>query len=503
MVYIKEQKSQVEKKIKFFDLLMFGLSSTIGAGIFVLLGLGASIAGSGLIISFIITSIISIFIAFNYAEMGSSMPTFGGSYTFVKEALGGIIAFYIGWLIWLGSIVFAALSAIGFVQYFNYMLPIFFPDLFGAFIVMLFVAYNLKWAKGAMRFQTIITIALVLILVLYIGFGFTKINPSNITPLFEKGISPIFMAAALVFVCFMGYEPIATISEEVKNPKHVAWVLILSIIVVSLLYILITYVTIGSLPLDVITKSSLPLFELAKKNRVVLGLLFIGAIIATLSSLNTALFAASRNLFALSRDGYMPKIFSRIHEKYNVPHVAMLFSALLIILFIATRVIEFVAFVSSFGFILAFSLVALSLLILREKRKFLTRPFKLPIYTLFSFLGVILPLILLPFLESDAIFVGFIWIVFGFFVYCLHTLGIDRFRIAFVGMNVLVSLLSFSLWYSLLVSFHSVKPLTKVILVNTCMIISSICMIAAILFLFKIPKRLKRHQTKSEQTQKL
>ena len=496
MVYIQEQKNRVEKKIKFFDLLMFGIGSTIGAGIFVLFGLGASIAGSGLIVSFIIASIISIFIAFNYAEMGSSMPTFGGSYTFVKEGLGGIIAFYIGWLIWFGSIVFAALSAIGFVQYFNYILPIAFPDLFGAFIVMLFVAYNLKGTKEAMRLQTIITIALMLILVLYIGFGFTKINPSNITPLFEKGISPIFMAAALIFVCFMGFEPIITISEEVKNPKHVAWTLIASIIVVSLFYIFITYVTIGSLPLDVITKSTLPLFELAKKNPAVLSILFIGAILATLSSLNTALFAASRNLFALSRDGYMPKIFSRIHGHYNTPHVAILFSAFMVIMFIATRVVEFVAFVSSFGFILAFILVALSLLILREKRKFLTRPFKLPAYTLFTFLGVVLPLILLTFLESSAVFVGFIWIVFGFFVYCLHTLGVSRFRISFAGMNVLISVLSFSLWYSLLVGFHSVKPLTKVILANTCMIISTICMIVAILFLFKIPKRLKKFLTK-------
>lgn len=496
MVYIKEQKPQVEKKIKFFDLLMFGIGNTIGAGIFVLLGLGASMAGSGLIVSFIIASIISIFIALNYAEMGSSIPTFGGSYTFVKEGLGGIIAFYIGWLIWLGSMVFAALSAIGFVQYFNYILPISFPDLFGAFIVMLFVAYNLKRAKVVMKFQTIITIALISILVLYIGFGFKRIDPSNITPLFGKGISPIFMAAALIFVCFMGFEPITTISEKVENPKHIAWTLIVSIIVVSLFYIFITYVTIGSLSLDVITKSELPLFELAKKNPPVLSLLFIGAILATLSSLNTALFTASRNLFALSRDGYMPKIFSSIHEKHKVPHIALLFSALITILFIATRMAEFVAFVSSFGFILAFSLVALSLLILREKRKFLARPFKLPAYTLFTFLGIVLPLILLPFLESSAVFVGFIWIVFGFFVYCLHTLGIDRFRIAFVGMNVLVSLLSFSLWYSLLVSFHSVKPLTKVIVANTCMIISAVSMVVAILFIFKIPERLKKFQTK-------
>jgi len=496
MVYIKEQNAQVEKKVKFFDLLMFGIGSTIEAGIFVIFGLGANIAGSGLIVSLIIASIISIFIALNYAEMGSSMPTFGGSYTFVKEGLGGIIAFYIGWLIWFGSIVFAALSAIGFIQYFNYILSISFPDLFGAFIVMLFVAYNLKGTKKAMRFQTIITIALMLILVLYIFFGFTKMNTGNITPLFEKGISPIFMATALIFVCFMGFEPITAMSEEVKNPKYVAWTLIFSIIIASLFYFFITYVTIGSLPLNVITKSTLPFFELAKKNPVVLSLVFIGAILATLSSLNTALFAASRNLFALSRDGYMPKIFSSIHNQYKTPHVAILFSALMIILFIATRMIELVAFVSSFGFILTFSLVSLSLLILREKRKFLTRPFKLPAYTLFAFLGTLLPLILLPFLESSAIFIGFIWIMFGFFVYCLHTLGIDRFRIAFAGMNVLISILSFSLWYSLLVSFHSVKPLTKVIIGNTCMIISSICMIVAILFLFKIPERLKKFQTK-------
>ena len=114
MVFIKEKDGIFKKELNLFDLIVFGIGSTIGAGIFILIGLGAEIAGSGLIISFVIATIITLFIALNYAELGASIPTTGGSYAFVKESFGGITAFYVGWLIWLGTIVYSALSAAAF-----------------------------------------------------------------------------------------------------------------------------------------------------------------------------------------------------------------------------------------------------------------------------------------------------------------------------------------------------------------------------------------------------
>jgi amino acid transporter len=496
MVYIKERETQLKKQVSIFDLLMFGIGSTIGTGIFILFGLGVEIAGFGLIVSFLVGAIISSFIALNYAELGSSIPLSAGSYAYVKEGLGGIVAFYVGWFVWFGCVVFAALSTIGFIESLNYLLPVSFPDLFGILIVFFFVIYNLRGTKEAMRIQKIITLVLLSILMMYIVFGFTRIDVNNITSMFSKGLSPIFMATALIFVCYIGFEPITAVSEEVKNPKYISLALVVSVLVASVIYVLISYVTLGSLSVDVIINSKIPLFELARENSMLLGFVFFAAILATLSSLNTTLLAASRNLFALSRDGYLPRIFADINEKYGTPHTAILLSAFMVVLFIATGMVQFIASVSSFGFIITFSLVSLSLLILREKRKFLFRPFKLPIPMIFAFLGTILPLILIPFLESSAIFIGLVWMIVGFFVYCLHTLGVERFRIAFAGINVLISGLSLSLWYSFRIGFQTVKPLTKLVVSYVSLIVAFVCIIVAILFLLRIriPGRSRKFQ---------
>lgn len=486
MVYIKEKDSHFKKELSLFDIVMFGIGSTIGAGIFVLIGLGAKIAGPGLILSFIIGAIISLIIALSYAELGSSIPITGGGYSFVKEGLGGITAFYVGWLIWLGTLVYSALSAVGFVRYLNYFLPFVFPDIVGAVIVIGFALLNIRGIKVAIRFQKIITIILLCIFALYMYAGLGKVNVENLRPLIPMGIPSILAGTALIFVCYIGFDSITSISEEVKKPKHIAIALILSVLIPGFIYIIVSYITLGSIPFITIINSEVPLIELVKDNPIFLNLIFLGAILATLSSLNVSLIAASRNLFALSRDGYMPEIFTSISEKYKNPYLAILLCSFIVIMFIATRAIDFIAYVSGFGYIIGISLVCLSLIILREKRSLLHRPFKVPFYEIFAFLGFILPLMLLPFLESSAILVGVAWIVIGFFIYCLHALGLERFRITFAGLNILISILSLGVWFSLLISFPLMKPLTKVFLSYTSLIISFICFIVGILFLMKV-----------------
>jgi amino acid transporter len=221
--------------------------------------------------------------------------------------------------------------------------------------------------------------------------------------------------------------------------------------------------------------------------------MLLAAILATLSSLNVSLVAASRNLFALSRDGYVPKIFSSIQKKYKTPYISLLFSAFISLLFVASRSIGFIAYLSSFGYLFAFCLVSSSLFILRKKRKYLKRPFKLPFYKFFSFVGFVLPLILILFLESSAIITGIAWMIIGFFVYTLHTLGVNRFRMAFGGMNIFISILSFTLWFSLNIGFPSVNPFQKLVISYTSLILGIVTLVSGVLFIKKT-KILKREE---------
>ncbi len=491
MVFIKEQETTLKKQLSLLDLIVFGIGSTIGAGIFILIGLGASITGPGIIVSFILGTLISLFIALNYAELSTSIPTAGGSYSFVKEGLGGIIAFYVGWLIWLGSVVYSALSTVGFVQYLNYIYPLPFQDLIGILILIGFAFLNMKSFKKAMMVQKIITLILLAIFIITIVTGSMNFDVKKLSPLFPKGIPSIFVGTSLIFVCFIGFAMLTTVSEEAKEPKNIGIALIASVLISGLIYIGISIVTIGSVPIDVLINSKAPLMELVKDNSILTGFMLLAAILATLSSLNVSLVAASRNLFALSRDGYVPKIFSSIQRKYKTPHIAMLFSALMAVLFVASRSIDFIAYLSSFGYIFAFSLVSCSLFILRKKRKYLERPFKVPFYKFFSLVGFAVPLILILFLESSAIFTGIVWMIIGFFVYCLHTLGVDRFRMAFGGINILISILSFTVWYSLKIGFSTMGTSPKILISYTSLIIGVICLITGILFMkkIKIPKK--------------
>lgn len=174
----------------------------------------------------------------------------------------------------------------------------------------------------------------------------------------------------------------------------------------------------------------------------------------------------------------------------------MLFSALIAVLFVASRSIEFITYLSTFGYTFAFSLVSSSLFILRKKRRYLERPFKIPYYKFFTLVGFVLPLFLIPFLERSAIFIGVVWMIVGFFVYCLHALGVDRFRMAFGGINIFICILSFTVWYSLNIGFSSMQPLTKILISYLSLIIGVICLITGILFIkkIKIPKREEKSQ---------
>ncbi len=491
MVFIKEKKGTFKKELGLLDLIVFGVGSTIGPGIFILIGLGANIAGPGLVFSFIIGTIIALFIALNYAELTSCMPSSGGSYAFVKEGFGGMTAFYVGWLIWLGSVVFTSLSAVGFILYLNFILPFTLHDLFSMIIILGFLALNIKGVKKAIKIQKIITLILLAILVVSIGFGFTGIEVENLSPFFPNGIPAVFLATSLIFVCFIGHAMLTTVSEETKEPKKIAFALITTVLISGLIYVLISFVTIGSVPIFDLVNSKVPLMELVKNNSIMSALILLAAILATLSSLNTSIIAASRNLFALSRDGYVPKIFSSLHKKYKTPHISMVFSSMIAILFVASRSIEFIAYVSSFSFLIAFSLVSTSLYVLRKKRRYLYRPFRLKHYKIFSLIGFILPLILLMFLEGGAIFTGIIWMIVGFFIYSLHTLGTDRFRMAFGGINGLVASFSFIIWYSLRIGFTSMEPFTKFFLSYTSLIIGFVCLFSGFLFIKRVksPKK--------------
>jgi len=410
---IKEKK--IRKRFSFLDLLLAAIGSTIGAGVFVLLPIGINIAGLGVIFSLILASVITIIVALNYGELAAALPFEGGGYSWVAEAFGKqSSSFIVGWLVWLGNMGYVALSALGFSIYAGMLFNIVNPIPLALVSLLMFVIINVVTMKTSIGIEKLLTIGVLLVFLIFWIYLGNNFNPSNFQFAFHHiKFVPIFTAASLLYVLFIGFEAISTISAEAKRSIDLPKAFIYCIIIVSLVYIITSVMIIGIIPLSEIHQETL-LFDISGP---LSPLIVIAAIFATLNAMNAGLIAASRNMYALSRDEMMPKLFGRISRDFSTPFIAVVVSGLISGLFILSNAVEYVASIADFGYLIVISMVCASVIFLRITDPMVKRLYKVPLYPYISVLGIIMPLILLLFLEETAIYTGLAWILIGFFVY--------------------------------------------------------------------------------------
>lgn len=455
-------KEKLKRTLGLLEAVMLGLGGTIGSGIFVLLGHAAGIAGPAVTISFIIGFLITLFTGLSYSELASSLPIAGGGYSFAREAIKGIGSFVTGWFMWFGNMVYCALSAIGFSYVVQQFIPI--PTSLVAIpILAVFSALNLISSEETGRAQTILTLFLILLLSLFVIIGYGSVKPENLSPLMPKGAISVLYAAGYVYVCYIGFEIISTASEEIKDPgKNIPRAILLSMGISAILFVLISLVSVGVVHYTKLEEMASPIVDIGS---LLLGykgtiLFSIAAMVATLTTLNASMVASGRVAYALSRDKYLPDSLSKIHTKYNTPYISILVSTAIICLFAATEIADLVAYLSDFGYLVGLTLINLSVIFLRRKRKKLKRPFKVPLYPLVPILGALTSVILLPTLSSQAIVVGVSWLLFGLLVYHLIMVGGKRIKVALGGMNLLMGVVFFIV---LALSFYGLITLPEFI----------------------------------------
>ncbi len=251
-----------------FDATMIGLGAMIGAGVFVLTGIAAGGAGPAAIIAFALNGIVTTFTAFSYAELASAIPEAGGGYSFVKRAMPPALGFLSGWMLWFAYTVACALYAVGFGGYFVELLGGYWPAAYEAligtlghhyavalvtfFISAFFISLNVLGADVTGKAENIVTMAKIIILGLFISFGLIALfkRPDAVTafkPMFPKGFGGVIAAMGLTFIAFEGYDLIATVSEEVKDPKkNIPKATFISLGAAVLIYLFILLVSIGA-----------------------------------------------------------------------------------------------------------------------------------------------------------------------------------------------------------------------------------------------------------------
>ncbi|QGG53541.1 amino acid permease [Lysinibacillus pakistanensis] len=433
------ERFKLKRELGSWQLMLYVLGATIGAGIFVLPGTTAALhAGPGVIVSFLIGGIVTIAVGLAYVEFAAMAPVAGSAYTYSYIALGEIIAWMIGWDLLLEFTVIASTVAVGWSGYVDSFLQSIGIHLPGALtkdiahggivnlpavIGWLIVAWiALSGIKNVGRSNTLFTIAKVGAIILFLVIGTFHVNPVNWTPFTPFGWSGVMAGAALVFFAFTGFDGVTTVLEEVKNPqKTIPKALIGGLSVLTLIYALVAAILTGIVPFPDLDVPNPTVFALQS-----VGIQWGGAIVAVavifglLATMIANTTSATRVLFAMSRDGLLPERIAQTNKKTGVPVLSIFIVVLTGILLSGFLSIGELAEFANIGGLTAFALTTISVIVLRYTRPDQPRAFKVPAIWLVGIIGVGGSLALIFSLPIFTILRFLIWLAIGLVIYIAY-----------------------------------------------------------------------------------
>jgi amino acid transporter/nucleotide-binding universal stress UspA family protein len=402
-------KQKLDRTLGMFSAITISVGTMIGSAIFVLAGTTYQIAGPSASLAVFLAGIAAVFTGFSFAELVTIIPKAGGGYVYVKEATGnGIISFICGWGFWLGYAMSCGLFALGFGNFLNYFFP-FIPQMLGAYGLILYVIYtNIRGMKNSGKLQDIITTALIGLLILYIAVGIFHVDINYQIPFFTNGFDGVTSAMGILYMTYIGYGLITTVSEEVIDPeKTIPKAILISIGVVIVIKTAVFFIGSGIIEWQYLIPSvtSTPLTDTAVEIAGRIGgyLFALAGLFATLSSINTAVMAASRTSFAMSRDNRLPSVFKVLNGTTKTPIFSILFVGVIIVLVATLKDLEHISTVTSILSLIGYTLVNFSLIIFRKKHPELKRHFKVPLYPLTTIIGISINIFLIVYLAYSDI----------------------------------------------------------------------------------------------------
>ncbi|MBN2788778.1 MAG: amino acid permease, partial [Candidatus Delongbacteria bacterium] len=419
-------RQKLDRTLGFFSAVNISAGTMIGSAIFVLAGTSFEAAGPSSSLAIFLAGIAAMLTAFSFAELVTIIPTAGGGYAYVREATGdGILAFVTGWGFWIGYSMSCGLFALGFGTFLNYIIP-FIPQTVGAYGLIIYITYtNIKGMKHSGNLQNIITTILLAILISYIIYGIFYSEMSNQRPFFTKEMSGMLGAMGFLYMTYIGYGLITTASEEVINsektiPRAIMFSLILVIVIKTLVFFIGTSVMNWNDLIPSVT--STPLIDTSIKIAGRAGgyIFATAGILATVSSINTAMMAGSRTSFAMARDRKLPSVFKNINKKTKTPVFSILSVAGIVVIATALKNLENISTVTSIFALTGYSLVNVALIIFRKKLPDKKRAFKAPFYPITPILGIIINLFLVALLlktNLTALIAALIFIACGIVYY--------------------------------------------------------------------------------------
>jgi APA family basic amino acid/polyamine antiporter len=448
----------LKRSLGAINLIAIGIGVIIGAGLFSLTGIAAANhAGPAVTLSFIIAAIGCAFSALCYAEFASMVPVAGSAYTYAYATLGEFFAWIIGWDLVLEYSVGAATVAISWSQYlvrflskYNIYLPaqllhspfeiVTLPNgsvvtgwinVPAVLIVVFITALIIRGTKGSALYNIIVVSLKIGVVIVFIALGWNYINPDNFVPYIpentgtfgEFGVSGIFRGAGVVFFVFIGFDIVATMAQEAKNPqRNMPIGIIGSLIICTLLFGVFSFVMTGLAHYTEFKDSAAPVAIAIEKTPYgwMAQAIIMAIIIGYTSVILVDLLGQSRVFFSMSRDGLLPKLFSQVHPKFQTPYKGNMLLGLFISLFAGFVPIRVVGEMTSIGTLLAFIMVCLGVIILRYRQPELPRAFRTPWVPVVPILGIVTCVAMMISLPRDTWIRLVVWLLIGLAIYFLY-----------------------------------------------------------------------------------
>jgi len=448
-------------------LVLLGIGAIIGTGIFVLTGTAAANhAGPALIISFLIAGFGCALAGLCYAEFAAMIPACGSAYSYSYATLGEGIAWFIGWNLILEYLFAGATVAVGWSGYVVSLLNQMGIELPSALT-------NAPFAKGtghfemvrtgalinlpavlaiaaitslcyvgirqSVRFNSVIVVIKVAVIVLFIGFGAWYVDGANWHPFIppntghfgDFGWSGIFRAAGIIFFAYIGFDAVSTAAQEASNPQRdMPKGILLSLVICTILYVAVSAVLTGMVPYAELNSPAPVALALDRYPALgwLAGLIKLGAIAGMTSVMLVMLLGQPRIFYAMSQDGLLPPIFRRVHPKYKTPYVGTLLTGAVAATVAGLLDVRILGELVSIGTLLAFAVVCIGVLVLRRQRPDLARPFRVPAPWFTCIVGALICFAMMLSLGIDTWMRLLVWTVIGIAIYAFYGYSHSKLR---------------------------------------------------------------------------
>ncbi|MCX4531892.1 amino acid permease [Streptomyces sp. NBC_00841] len=459
----EEPEHALKKSLSALDLTVFGVGVIIGTGIFVLTGkVAKETAGPATSLAFVAAGIVCALAALCYAEFASTVPVAGSAYTFSYASLGELVAWIIGWDLVLEFALGTAVVAVGWSGYVRSLMdnvgwhmpdvlsgpdaaPGFGFDVLAFVLVVVLTVILVLGMKLSARVTTVVVAIKLAVVMIVIIAGLFFIKAANYSPFIPPaqpqpagsgltapliqlifgyaptnfGVMGIFTAASVVFFAFIGFDVVATAAEETKLPQRdVPRGILASLFICTVLYVAVSLVVTGMEHYTELSVSA-PLADAFKAvgHPVYAGFISFGAAVGLTTVCMILLLGQTRVFFAMSRDGLLPRFFSKTHPKFGTPYRPTILLGVIIAIVAGFTSINELATLVNIGTLFAFVVVALGVMVLRRTRPDLHRAFRTPWVPVLPILSVAASVWLMLNLPAETWLRFAIWMAIGVIIY--------------------------------------------------------------------------------------